>query len=77
MPKNISIERLEDILQGLILKINKELFKDYQEEQVSVSVGASTVLGNDDSYEAYINVQIMPCMLRKLKGRMDITLAIR
>ena len=52
LPKNVPIERLEDKLHGLIQKINKDLFKDYQEERVSVSIGASTVIGNDDSYEA-------------------------
>lgn len=69
LPKNIPIERLEDKLQGLILKINKELFKDYQKEQVSVSIGASTVIGNHDSYEALYKRADHAMYIAKVEGK--------
>lgn len=69
LPKNVPIERLEDKLHGLIQKINKDLFKDYQEERVSVSIGASTVTGNDDSYEALYKRADHAMYVAKVEGK--------
>lgn len=65
----MSIERLADRLETLIKEARNSIFKEYEEYDVSMSVGAAIVTGDETSYEMLYKKVDYAMYVAKLGGK--------
>lgn len=69
IPVNISFDSLKSKLCRFIEKVNHDIFLQYEEEDVSVSIGTAQVIGKNDSFEELYGRADHAMYITKLGGK--------
>lgn len=69
IPKNIPSDLLKEKLDQLIRKLKEEVFVDFKEEEVSVSIGTTRVSSQEDTYEKLYKRADHAMYTAKLNGK--------
>lgn len=69
IPENISFDSLKSKLCRFVEKVNQDIFAQYEEEDVSVSIGTAHVNGKDDTFDALYGRADHAMYITKLGGK--------